>query len=99
SPLPEEFYARYSSSVNSASGGRGDAPTVGHGGSSGGGRGRGRSNSDFSNSGSVTSGTEGDDGEDSDSGGSGALGVHRRAGPVGGGAYGSLSFPRRVLNG
>ncbi|CAN0111495.1 unnamed protein product, partial [Ectocarpus fasciculatus] len=102
SPLPEEFYARYSSSVNSANSGRGDAPGVGQGGSGGGGgrgRGRGRSSSGFSNSGSVTSGTEGDDGEDSDSGGSGALGVHRRAGPVGGGAYSSLSFPRRVLNG
>ncbi|CAM9832540.1 unnamed protein product [Ectocarpus sp. 4 AP-2014] len=99
SPLPEEFYARYSSSVNSANSGRGDAPADGHGGNGGGGRGRGRSNSGFSNSGSVTSGTEGDDGGDSDSDGSGAIGGHRRAGPVGGSAYGSLSFPRRVLNG
>lgn len=96
SPLPQEFYARYSSSVNGAknvSGARGVS------GGGGGGDSRRRSRRGYSTNGSASSGTEGDDGEDTDSrGSSGALGGPRRAGPVGGGAYSRLSFPRRALN-
>ncbi|CAM9123924.1 unnamed protein product, partial [Scytosiphon promiscuus] len=95
SPLPAEFYARYSSSsLNGASSGGGVTGGGGGGGSS---DRRGRNGSGFSHNSSVSSGTEGDDGEDSDSG-SGPVGGPRRAGPVGGGAYGRLSFPRVALS-
>lgn len=96
SPLPEEYYARYSSSANGAKNTSGSHGVSGGGG--GGHMGR-RSSRGYSINGSASSGTEGDDGEDTDSrGSSGALGGPRRAGPVGGVAYSRVSFPTRDLN-
>lgn len=99
SPLPEEFYTRYSSSLNGTqtstrstssarqSGSRADSAGLGSLPlrSRGGGRGqKAHPGSAFSNTGSASSGTDGDEAEDSDGGG------RRRAGRVGRGSGDSI---------
>ena len=108
SPLPEEFYARYSSNAvnyvpNGGGIGHGDSGGDVSGGVGGGGAGAGgggggdRRSSRFSNHDSISSGTEGEDGYDSDGG---ALGP-RRTGAAGGGAHNNNrgAFPRRTSHG